>query len=605
MALPVVSFGSIAPPAPSCLPGFPTVVLPVDPALAMPEPSPSIASTSTRPLKRTRKEANVEESLNLSTVPDLRHLARSVLNAKKVAVVCGAGISTASGIPDFRSSSGLFESLKHKYPDANISTGRDLFDVGLFASEHNASIFYNMIAELKQQTDQVEPTSFHRWLKALDDEKKLFRVYTQNIDALEERAGLSYGLGGTAPPSRAPSASPSKPKARSASPGLPTSSQASTSSTVSSLGLRRSSSTSSLSSLSSISSCSDNEDIAPVPTSRRNLTKDVPRCIPLHGQLQTLSCPLCHTTYPLNPFLPSLSLGQPPQCPHCQLVHEERTELGRRSRGVGYLKPDVVLYGEPHKDGDRIGHITGKDLMGARPDLLIVVGTTLKVPGTKKLVKELAKVIKPPPTTTTTTTRVKKMDKISTVFLNKEFPGGGKEWMGVFDCWARGDIQEFVTVLEQERKLVEQEKRDKLERKNRSIESSSSTTQVSKTKSGKLPSRPTKPKSSSFLLEIDSRPTPPVQLSVSNLPALPSTTLLEPLSHKRTRALSPPSIVPGLKLDDEEPRSRRPSTMVSTRQSLINRDRPKPGRSGAGGLFNSFTSTKPSLLQAANTKTGK
>lgn len=36
-----------------------------------------------------------------------------------------------------------------------------------------------MIAELKKQADAVEPTAFHSWLKHLDDDGKLFRVYTQ------------------------------------------------------------------------------------------------------------------------------------------------------------------------------------------------------------------------------------------------------------------------------------------------------------------------------------------------------------------------------------------------------------------------------------------
>mgnify|MGYP001578721742 FL=1 len=58
------------------------------------------------------------------------------------------------------------------------------------------------------------------------------------------------------------------------------------------------------------------------------------------------------------------------------------------------MKPDVVLYGEAHKEGERVGEITRKDLLGARPDLLLVVGTSLKVPGTKLLVRELAKVIR-------------------------------------------------------------------------------------------------------------------------------------------------------------------------------------------------------------------
>lgn len=45
----------------------------------------------------------------------------------------GAGISCASGIPDFRSSAGLFESLKKQHPEARLSSGKDLFDASLFS----------------------------------------------------------------------------------------------------------------------------------------------------------------------------------------------------------------------------------------------------------------------------------------------------------------------------------------------------------------------------------------------------------------------------------------------------------------------------------------
>lgn len=36
-----------------------------------------------------------------------------------------------------------------------------------------------MIAELKNMADEAQPTAFHRFLKSLDDDGKLFRVYTQ------------------------------------------------------------------------------------------------------------------------------------------------------------------------------------------------------------------------------------------------------------------------------------------------------------------------------------------------------------------------------------------------------------------------------------------
>lgn len=127
----------------------------------------------------------------------LQHLTKTVLKAKRIAVVCGqsvslnslahslnfclagAGISCASGIPDFRSSEGLFQSLKKQHPQARLVSGKDLFDASLFQSEQNAAIFYTMIAQLKKMSDEAKPTQFHQFLKGLDEEGKLFRVYTQ------------------------------------------------------------------------------------------------------------------------------------------------------------------------------------------------------------------------------------------------------------------------------------------------------------------------------------------------------------------------------------------------------------------------------------------
>ncbi|KAI9626679.1 hypothetical protein H4Q26_017725 [Puccinia striiformis f. sp. tritici PST-130] len=126
--------------------------------------------------------------------PDLQRAIKAVLNAKRVAVVVGAGISTSANIPDFRSSTGLFASLKARFPNAKLTSGRDLFDVNAWKDPDTLSLHFGMLAELHKMCGAAQPTAFHQFLKRLDDDGKLSRVYTQNIDGLEEKAGLTYGI---------------------------------------------------------------------------------------------------------------------------------------------------------------------------------------------------------------------------------------------------------------------------------------------------------------------------------------------------------------------------------------------------------------------------
>ena len=66
--------------------------------------------------------------------------------------------------------------------------------MSLTQSESSTALFYTLMAELKDMADAAQPTLFHHLLKRLDREGRLQRVYTQNIDGLEEKAGLTLVL---------------------------------------------------------------------------------------------------------------------------------------------------------------------------------------------------------------------------------------------------------------------------------------------------------------------------------------------------------------------------------------------------------------------------
>ena len=76
-----------------------------------------------------------------------------------------------------------------------------------------------------------------------------------------------------------------------------------------------------------------------------------------------------------------------PLCGECVGTDKAR----KRSIGVGRLRPRIVLYNEDNPDQDAIGAVTVADLK-SRPDAVIVVGTSLKIPGVKRIVREMCKV---------------------------------------------------------------------------------------------------------------------------------------------------------------------------------------------------------------------
>lgn len=91
----------------------------------------------------------------------------------------GAGVSTASGIPDFRSEDGLYHQ-HFKYPPETM-LGHDFF-------VSHTKEFYDFYRERMIALD-AKPCRAHAKLAELEDEGKLTAVVTQNIDGLHQAAG--------------------------------------------------------------------------------------------------------------------------------------------------------------------------------------------------------------------------------------------------------------------------------------------------------------------------------------------------------------------------------------------------------------------------------
>ncbi|KAG7279841.1 hypothetical protein CRUP_013751 [Coryphaenoides rupestris] len=102
-----------------------------------------IINISEPPKRKKRKDINT-----------LEDVARLLHESKKILVLTGAGVSVSCGIPDFRSRGGIYARLAEIYPG------------------------------------QFQPSPCHKFISMLDKQGKLLRNYTQNIDTLEQVAGV-------------------------------------------------------------------------------------------------------------------------------------------------------------------------------------------------------------------------------------------------------------------------------------------------------------------------------------------------------------------------------------------------------------------------------
>lgn len=110
---------------------------------------------------------------------NIKKLQEIIEESKNIVFFGGAGVSTPSNIPDFRSSGGLF---KRKYPyPAETMLSRDFF-------KNHKEEFYDFYINNMIYPD-AKPNHAHIALAELEKRGKLKAVITQNIDGLHQAAG--------------------------------------------------------------------------------------------------------------------------------------------------------------------------------------------------------------------------------------------------------------------------------------------------------------------------------------------------------------------------------------------------------------------------------
>lgn len=259
---------------------------------------------------------------------------------KRVVVVNGAGISVSCGIPDFRSQSGIFNEIKETL---KIS-GSDMFTYRFSVDRKSRKTYLRYMSRLKSMVENAEPSFTHEFLNMYADASRSFRMYTQNIDGLEEKAGL-------------------------------------------------------------------------VP-----LKSSSTRLVYLHGNMKELGCLYCgHRTAFAEAERLAYERGEEIVCEECLRRNEKRRE--RRQSPVGVYHTTIVHYQQSHPEGAFISRMAELD-RGC--DLLIVMGTSLKVFGVTKLVKYFCR-----------------LDGVRGKRILVNLEGPSKEFGDLFDFFWKGDCDEF------------------------------------------------------------------------------------------------------------------------------------------------------------------
>lgn len=107
-------------------------------------------------------------------------LLNLIKNSQKIVVFTGAGVSTESGIPDFRGKEGIYNCLSEYGVPYEVILSHSFY-------EENPSIFFDFYKK-HMVNMSAEPNYFHYYMVKLESQKDL-TIVTQNIDGLHQMAG--------------------------------------------------------------------------------------------------------------------------------------------------------------------------------------------------------------------------------------------------------------------------------------------------------------------------------------------------------------------------------------------------------------------------------
>ena len=110
---------------------------------------------------------------------NIEKLQELIDNSNNIVFFGGAGVSTESGIKDFRGKNGLYKEKIDRPPEYMLSHE---------CLEKEPELFFNYYRE-NMNCSNYKPNITHKYLKKLEDTGKLKAIVTQNIDGLHQKAG--------------------------------------------------------------------------------------------------------------------------------------------------------------------------------------------------------------------------------------------------------------------------------------------------------------------------------------------------------------------------------------------------------------------------------